>query len=81
MKFYLNDAKYPLVLKDDSGTRVLRLKGLRVPFQTRDMEAKGQKKMITSARIEFAREFDKNEFIKLVREAQMGMVDIEDRYR
>jgi hypothetical protein len=81
MKFYLNDARYPVVLKDDVGTRVLRLKGLRIPFQTREMVVKGQRKLITSARIEFARELDKNEFISLVREAQLGMVEIEDRYR
>lgn len=81
MKFYLNDARYPLVLKDDVGSRVLRLKGMRTPFQTRDMMIKGQSKLVTSAKIEFAREFDKNEFIRLVREAQLGMVEIEDRHR
>lgn len=81
MKFYLNDARYPLVIKDDAGARVLRLKGLRIPFATRELEAKFHRKTITSAKIEFAREFDKNEFIRLVREAQVGMVEIEDRYR
>src|SRR5262245_23457850 len=32
MKFYLNNARYPLVLRDDSGSKFLRLKGLRIPF-------------------------------------------------
>jgi hypothetical protein len=31
LKFYLNDARYPIVLKDES-TRAVRIKGLRVPL-------------------------------------------------
>jgi len=31
MKFYLNDARYPVILKDE-GTRAVRVKGLRIPL-------------------------------------------------
>jgi hypothetical protein len=40
LKFYINDAKYPIVLKDES-TRAVRLKGLRIPLPPNEKTRNG----------------------------------------
>ncbi|KAF2666240.1 hypothetical protein BT63DRAFT_416639 [Microthyrium microscopicum] len=92
MKVYLNNAKYPIMLKDEGG-RVLRIKGLRVPvdgghghhhhhhhghFHAHKKEREPGSKKSVNAKVEFLHEADKLEFMALVREAQKGMVDIDD---
>jgi hypothetical protein len=106
LKFYLNDARYPVVLKDES-TRALRIKGLRIPLppiekarnnsmaphhhhfhlhhhktdasipQTAAQQQSAKSKMVTTAKIEFSSEAEKQAFVALVSKVQLGMVDIE----
>jgi hypothetical protein len=85
MKFYLNNVNNPITIKDESH-RFLRIKGLRIPVTVAPKEPSGPapkeragaKKKITGARVEFTTEADKAAFVALVREAQHGMVDIEE---
>jgi hypothetical protein len=78
MKFYLNNVNCPITIKDESHKQ-LRIKGLRIPsIPGVRGERGGSKKGITGAKIEFTTEADKAAFIDMVREAQKGMLDLEE---
>jgi hypothetical protein len=76
MKFYLNDVNCPINVKDEAH-RFLRVKGLRIPMMPGSKD-KGARRNITGAKIEFTTEAEKAAFLALVREAQEGMVDMEE---
>lgn len=84
LAFYINAANTPIRVKDEGG-REVKVKGLRVPLEDgkgkrKDSmvlegkegkrESVDKKKMITGARIEFATEQEKREFIYLVKQVQ-----------
>lgn len=88
--FYLNSASNPIRVKDEGGKEV-KIKGLRVPLDkekktsrkdsvvtTKDVAKaeKDSKKWITGAKIEFATEEERREFVELVRNVQRGLVDL-----
>lgn len=84
LKFYLNNAKWPIAVKDEGG-RLLRVKGLRIRGdlgrgnqKAKEKAREKQSQKTISAKIEFTFERDKDAFVHLVRSAQTGMVDIED---
>jgi hypothetical protein len=81
MKFYLNNLSHPITIKED-GQKTVRVRGLRIPgpsFSFRGgVKEQSGKKMIHGAKIEFTSESDRVDFVHLVREAQMQMVDIEE---
>jgi hypothetical protein len=81
MKFYLNNVNVPITIKED-GQKNIRIRGLKIPgpafsFRSGPKEQLG-KKFIHGAKVEFTNESDKLAFVQLVREAQLGMVDIEE---
>jgi hypothetical protein len=82
MKFYLNDAKWPIVVKDE-GHKHLRIRGLRIQDNQYTLKQReenrfsfGSRKTI-SVRIDFANMTDKKAFIGLILDAQKDMVEIE----
>ena len=83
LKFYLNNAKWPISLKDEGG-RLLRIKGLRIRVDVGRGQGKALKgkerglRKTISAKVEFTFEADKVSFMQLVKDAQMGMVDVDD---
>lgn len=88
LAFYLNSANAPIRLKDEGG-RELKVKGLKVPLEKGagrkdsavvvDGEGKiDRKRMVTGAKIEFASEAEKREFIALVRDVQRDSRELPD---
>ncbi|KAJ4353904.1 uncharacterized protein N0V89_005635 [Didymosphaeria variabile] len=89
LAFYLNSANTPIRVKDDGG-REVKVKGLRVPLEGKgngrkdsviaEGKSRGEgvdkKKMVTGARIEFASEAEKRDFLGLVWEVQKEMRDL-----
>ncbi|KAF9733921.1 hypothetical protein PMIN01_08264 [Paraphaeosphaeria minitans] len=89
LAFYLNSANTPIRVKDDGG-REVKVKGLRVPLEGKGSgkkdsviaegknrgEGVDKKKMVTGARIEFASEAEKRDFMGLVWEMQKEMRDL-----
>jgi hypothetical protein len=83
MMFYLNDSRWPVVVKDE-GQKMIRIRGLRIPdnqFSKVKTKERGRfgfaSKRTISVRMEFTTEVDKNAFLALVAEAQKEMVEIE----
>ncbi|KAK7607703.1 hypothetical protein JOL62DRAFT_473579, partial [Phyllosticta paracitricarpa] len=84
--FSVNDPQHPLRIKDDGGSKEVKLRGLRVPLdpetgdealshstgqgQGAKKEKLDAKKWITGARIEFATELEKRLFLEKVKEVQ-----------
>jgi hypothetical protein len=91
LAFYLNSATNPIRVKDE-GAREVRIKGLKVPLDNgaralRKDSAAGEggagaeldkKKIISGARIEFATEMEKREFMDMVAEMQREMIELPD---
>jgi hypothetical protein len=90
LAFYLNSSRNPVRFKDEGG-REVKIKGLRVPLEGKegkrkdsgatvregDRESKEErKKWITGAKVEFASESEKAEFLGLVREVQRCLVEL-----
>jgi hypothetical protein len=89
LAFYLNSINTPIRVKDDGG-REVKVKGLRVPLEGKGSARKDsviaegrsrgegvdKKKMVTGARIEFASEAEKRDFLGLVWEVQKEMRDL-----
>ncbi|KAF1837830.1 hypothetical protein BDW02DRAFT_636866 [Decorospora gaudefroyi] len=83
LAFYLNDAASPVRVKDEGG-RVVKVRGLRVPVE-RDggVEGRGKvdkekEKVISGAKIEFATEMEKREFLDMCRELQRELIFLPD---
>jgi hypothetical protein len=92
LAFYLNSSGTPIRVKDE-GSREVKIKGLRVPLEKgarkdsvvhhlgtdskkdKDID---KRKWITGARVEFATEGEKQEFIQLVKDVQRDMVELPD---
>ncbi|KAF2261154.1 hypothetical protein CC78DRAFT_535871 [Lojkania enalia] len=86
LAFYLNSMNAPLRVKDEGG-REIKIKGLRVPMEkgalrkdsgagyAKDVD---RRKIISGARVEFASEAEKKEFMCLVRNVQGDLRDLPD---
>ncbi|KAF2114864.1 hypothetical protein BDV96DRAFT_86702 [Lophiotrema nucula] len=86
LAFYLNSLNAHIRVKDEGG-REVKVKGLKVPLEKgalrKDSVAGGgkeldKKKIISGARIEFASEVEKREFIALVKNVQSDMRELPD---
>ena len=86
LAFYLNSLNAHIRVKDE-GSREVKVKGLKVPLEKgalrKDSVASGGKeldkrKIISGARIEFASEVEKKEFIALVKNVQSDMRELPD---
>lgn len=85
LAFYINSASNPIRVKDDGGAEV-KIKGLRVPLDKgprkdsvvsgKESKSDEKKKWITGAKIEFASEPEKHDFIALVKEVQLSLMDL-----
>ncbi|KAF1974575.1 hypothetical protein BU23DRAFT_504997 [Bimuria novae-zelandiae CBS 107.79] len=82
LAFYLNDAAAPVRVKDEGGKGV-KIRGLRVPIEGKRKDSvtdKGRgeekKRLVTGARVEFANEVEKGDFLALVREVQREMREL-----
>ena len=90
MLFYLNSKERPIRVRDEGG-KVVKIKGLRVPLDSSErakverslsLNEKGDKrrasdakKWISGAKIEFASESEKLEFIDKVEQVQRRLVE------
>jgi hypothetical protein len=84
LAFYINSSVSPIRAKEE-GSRELKIKGLKVPLVDRRKDSavamgKGEdkKKIVQGAKIEFASEAEKREFVNLVKECQTHMLDLPD---
>jgi hypothetical protein len=84
LAFYINSSVSPIRVKEE-GSRELKIKGLKVPLVDRRKDSavtmgKGEdkKKIVQGAKIEFASEAEKREFVNLVKECQTHMLDLPD---
>jgi hypothetical protein len=93
LAFYLNSSVNPIKVKDD-GNREIKIKGLRVPIDRGDKairkdsvvagnakdKGKGKDDMnvISGAKIEFASDMEKKEFMAMVKEVQKDMIELPD---
>jgi hypothetical protein len=84
LAFYINSSTNPIRVKEE-GPRELKIKGLRVPLVERRKDSgvgtgKGEekRKIVQGAKIEFASEAEKREFVALVAECQNCMLDLPD---
>jgi hypothetical protein len=82
LAFYINSATDPIKVKDD-GAREVKIKGLRVPVDRavrKDSvveKGKGKEdKVISGAKIEFASEMEKREFLDMCAELQRGLLEL-----
>lgn len=89
LAFYLNSLNTPIRVKDDGG-REVKVKGLKMPLEGKGSgkkdsviaearnrgEGVDRKKVATGARIEFASEAEKRDFLRLVGEVQRDMRDL-----
>jgi hypothetical protein len=84
LAFYLNSSTNPIKVKDD-GNREVKIKGLRVPVdgagsgRKDSMVGKGGKeveRVISGARIEFASEGEKREFLEMCKELQGELIEL-----
>lgn len=85
LAFYLNSATDPITVKD-GGERDVKIKGLKVPISgagagRKDSvvdKGKGKKdeRMITGARVEFATEMEKREFLDMWKEVQRELIEL-----
>jgi hypothetical protein len=90
LTFYLNNALQPVRVRDEGG-KLIKIKGLRIPVAEKERKVLGSKerragghdgkKMITTVRIEFSSEAEKNAFMEQTKGAQIKMVDIEDGWQ
>jgi len=88
MMFYVNSADQAVRVRDEGG-RAVKIKGLRIPLEpdrrverSQSMSEKGQgrrksdsTKIITGARVEFASENEKIEFLGMVTQIQRHMIE------
>jgi hypothetical protein len=93
LAFYLNSSVNPIKVKDDS-ERVVKIKGLRVPIDRGDKamrkdsvvaaeKGKGREKVekekvISGAKIEFASDIEKKEFMEMCKELQRDPIELPD---
>jgi hypothetical protein len=93
LAFYLNSSVNPIRVKDD-GDRVVKIKGLRVPIDRGDKamrkdsviaaeKGKGKEKVekekvISGAKIEFASDMEKREFMEMCKELQKDLIELPD---
>jgi hypothetical protein len=91
LAFYLNSSVNPIKVKDDS-ERVVKIKGLRVPIDRGDKamrkdsvvaaeKGKGREKVekekvISGAKIEFASDIEKKEFMEMCKELQRDPIEL-----
>lgn len=93
LAFYLNSATNPIQVKDE-GAREVKIRGLKVPIDRGDKAMRkdsgarvgdggggkeiDKKKVISGARVEFASEMEKREFLEMVVEMQRNMIELPD---
>ncbi|KAF2868292.1 hypothetical protein BDV95DRAFT_630526 [Massariosphaeria phaeospora] len=88
LAFYLNSASNPIKVKDE-GAREVKVKGLRVPLEKGALrkdsgtgvggrKEEDKRKIVSGARIEFASEAEKRDFMALVREVQTELIELPD---
>jgi hypothetical protein len=93
LAFYLNSSVNPIKIKDD-GERVVKIKGLRVPIDRGDKamrkdsviaaeKGKGREKVekekvMSGAKIEFASDMEKREFMEMCKELQRDPIELPD---
>lgn len=93
LAFYLNSSVNPIKVKDD-GDRVVKIKGLRVPIDRGDKamrkdsvvaaekgksrEKVEKEKVISGAKIEFASDMEKREFLEMCKEMQKELIELPD---
>lgn len=85
LAFYLNSSSSPIKVKDD-GVREVKIRGLKVPVDTgggrKDSvvgreKGKGEEKgVISGARIEFASEGEKREFLGICEELRRELIEL-----
>jgi hypothetical protein len=91
LAFYINSSVNPIKVKDD-GDRVVKIKGLRVPIDRGDRvmrkdsvvtpeTGKGKEKIekekvISGAKIEFATDMEKKEFMEMCKEFQRDLIEL-----
>ena len=79
MLFYLNSAERPIRVRDEGG-KVVKIKGLRIPLDANERgrverRASDAKRLILGAKVEFASESEKLEFLEMVDRFQKRMVE------
>ena len=79
MMFYLNSAERSIRVRDEGG-KVVKIKGLRIPLDTNERgrverRASDARRLISGAKIEFASESEKVEFLETVERIQKRMVE------
>lgn len=91
LAFYINSSTNPIRIKEE-GSRELKVKGLRVPLEKaagrkdsavgvgtgKERDGTDKRKIVAGAKIEFATEVEKREFVNLVKECQKCMLDLPD---
>jgi len=84
LAFYLNSSVNPIKVKDD-GNREVKIKGLRVPIERERKDSvvekgkgRGEEKVISGAKIEFASEAEKREFLEMCAEVQRELIELPD---
>ncbi|KAF2004457.1 hypothetical protein P154DRAFT_572117 [Amniculicola lignicola CBS 123094] len=86
LAFYLNSAGNPIKVKEE-GSREVKIKGLRVPLDKGALRKDSgagvgkdvdKRKIISGARIEFATEAEKREFLMVVRDVQRDPRELPD---
>ena len=84
LAFYLNSSVNPIKVKDD-GNREVKIKGLRVPIERERKDSvvekgkgRGEEKVISGAKIEFASEGEKREFLEMCAEVQRELIELPD---
>jgi hypothetical protein len=86
LAFYLNSSVDPIKVKDEGG-REVKIKGLKVPIENGRKDSvvergKGKgverekEKVISGAKIEFATDGEKKEFLDMCRELQRELIDL-----
>ncbi|KAF2823861.1 hypothetical protein CC86DRAFT_408881 [Ophiobolus disseminans] len=84
LAFYLNSSVNPIKVKDD-GNREVKIRGLKVPIDSGRKDSVVEKgkgkgvekeKVISGAKIEFASDAEKREFLEMCREVQKDLVEL-----
>ncbi|KAF2795649.1 hypothetical protein K505DRAFT_239398 [Melanomma pulvis-pyrius CBS 109.77] len=91
LAFYINSSTNPIRIKEE-GSKEVKVKGLRVPLEKaagrkdsavgvgtgKEKDGTDKRKIVAGAKIEFATEVEKREFVNLVKECQKCMLDLPD---
>jgi hypothetical protein len=89
LAFYLNSSVNPIKVKDD-GPSAIKIKGLRVPIDRGERKdsvvekgkgkegEKEKERVISGAKIDFATEGEKKEFMEMCKELQRELIELPD---